>query len=200
MCVIYMRQKKYLLFGVIIILLITISILTRSRSNCMQTQKPFYEFSNLSDISDINDLSLTIYYLNPFFITRYPISIDDLVYGITGLNEPIRERNDIHGIYDHKIIVDSYRLKEHIELIKQMSDYFLIPVEYESYIDTRIYYVFKTEECNSVLDVSMWGNNNSMFINGIEIKENKFFYDIIMPFLPEDAAFNLEAYINRDNR
>ena len=44
--------------------------------------------------------------------------------------------------------------------------------------------------------VCMWGKDEkSAFLNGVEINTNEIFYDILIPFLPEDAVEDLELYL-----
>ncbi len=74
----------------------------------------------------------------------------------------------------------------------------MIPVKDKSDIDGRIYYKFESEKEGKILDVAMWGEEtNSIFVNGFEVEGNDMFYDVIMPFLPEDAVKDLKAYLSR---
>jgi len=194
-----MSIRKKIIIKFFILLLLTSAILTSCGGKHMDSTKTFNQFLELIEQERLNDVTLTIYYKNPFAFTRQPLSFDDLVYGITAVNEPSREKNDINGLYEHKIVVDSNRLEEHIDLLNQMSSTTLIPVEKESYLNTRIYYVFETEKNGKVFDVAMWGGDDeySIFVNGVEVKVNDIFYDVIMPFLPKEVAGELERFIGR---
>jgi hypothetical protein len=85
---------------------------------------------------------------------------------------------------------------EHTDLLKQLSNAALIPVEPESRINARLYYVFETKKGKKILDVAMWGNDSSIYVNGLEVKENINFYDVLMPFLPEDKAKEFKEYLS----
>jgi len=150
----------------------------------MYSTKSSLDFSEFTKHGDFINLNLTIYYLSPFILTRAPVSVDDL----------------IHRYEDHKIVINCNHLEEHAELFDQIINADLVPVAQETYLNARIYYVFKTKKDKTVLSVAMWGSNNSMFVNGIEIKRNDVFCDIIIPFLPEDAVKNLERYLGRGNQ
>ena len=103
---------------------------------------------------------------------------------------------------EQKFVIDGNSLEEHIELLKQVGNITLIPVKEESYINARIYYVFETNKGNKIFDVTMWGYAEGMGqfddeyinINGFAFKENDIFYDLIIPFLPEDGANMIEGY------
>ena len=142
---------------------------------------PLRQFSTLIEQGKINDMSLTIYYISPSMFTFFPITTEDLVNG----NEHI------------KIVINVNDLEEHIDLFKQIENTVVRPVwKKTSYEDVRVYYVFETEENGKIFDVVMWGFYESIFVNGVEVKENDIFYDIIMPFLPEETAEQLESYID----
>jgi hypothetical protein len=64
----------------------------------------------------------------------------------------------------------------------------LIPMERPLYVDARLYYVFRTTKNSKIFEVIMWGNNGCIIVNGKEVYDNDVFYDIVVPFMPEDAA------------
>ena len=121
------------------------------------------------------DLSLTIYYIDPWEFTLLPLSVDLLINNY---------KDDVIYIND---------LEEHTDLLKQINSDVLIPVEHESRIYAWIYYVFKTKNNRKIFDVAMWGDDFSIYVNGLEIQENNVFYNIVTPFLPEDIAEYLEV-------
>lgn len=58
--------------------------------------------------------------------------------------------------------------------------------------------MFETEEKGKkIFDVAMWGCDGGILVNGVEVKDNSVFYDVIMPFLPEDAAEKWERRTGR---
>ena len=59
-----------------------------------------------------------------------------------------------------------------------------------------MYYVLESKKNGKLLEVAMWGeNDDTIFVNGTEVKENDIFYDVIIPFLPEEEAKELKDYI-----
>ena len=162
-----MKGKKGIILGFFILLLIAVIILIISAGNDMSTKK----LSKIIKRGNLDDLNLTIYYVKPSVLSTFPMSVDDL----------------INFSYVHKIIIDGSKLEEHIDLLNEMYTVDSVPVENKSRLDVRLYYVFETKKNHKIFDVAMWGRNNSMFVNGIEIYENDIFYDVIKPFLPEDV-------------
>ncbi len=172
-----MIRKISIILGLLILLLITIS--TSCGGGDMRAEQALKYFSKQIEQGNLRDLRLRVYYVPPYIFTLYPRSVDDL----------IRSQD--------YIVIDGTRLEEHIDLLKQMSNAALIPVEHETRIDARIYYVFETKKGKKILDVAMWGDDNSIYVNGLEVKENTIFYDVLMPFLPEDEAKELKEYVSQ---
>ena len=119
---------------------------------------------------DGGNLNLTIYYLDPSTLTLLHVSVDDLVC----------------GGYDYKFYIDDTILDEHIELFEQLRSAYLEPVKQKSRIDARIYYKFEDNKSRKIFDVAMWGDNDSIYINGVEFQWDIVFYEIIKPFLTEE--------------
>lgn len=162
--------RKHVVTGSFIFLLLTIAILTGWEN--IYSKKPTLNLSERIAKENINDISLTIYYLNPLILTRYPLSAEDLISFTDA----------------HKIVINGNDLKEQFELFKQINDDVLMPVKKKSRIDARIYYMLESKTNGKLFDVTMWGKENSIFVNGVEVKGKRIFYDIIRPFLPEDAV------------
>lgn len=130
----------------------------------------------------LDELSLTIYYMSPDTLTNMPVSVKDL------------KEND----YELKVTVDGKRLQEHTDLLEQLSSTTLTPVEEQGSDGfARIYYVFETKNNRNIYDVCMWNGIGDIFVNGVEFEAQDIFYDVIMPFLPENEAEELEEHINR---
>jgi len=167
-----MIGKKYKIIGILISFLLVTTTLAGCGEMKMRLEKDIYDFVEFIGRDDIDGLSLTIYYCNPNMFTWCPISLDQLI-------------NYAHDII---IVINSGELAKHIDLFKLVGSTDLVLVRKNTRIDARVYYVFEIENQGKLLDVAMWGKNGSYFINGVEIKENRLFYDIIRPFLPEDAV------------
>ena len=135
--------------------------------------------SQIIDQGRVNELSLTIYYFSPYMLTLYAYGVKDI----------IRRQDD-------KVVVNGNQLEEYIDLIKVLSNADLMPVEHKTYLNARLYYVFETKEQRKVLEVCMWGADDSIFVNDIEVEENDIFYNIIWPFLPDEAVKEFKNYLN----
>ena len=147
-------------------------------TGCSKDMRPAKELENYTKIiedENFDKFSLTIYYIDRTILTIIPLSVDQLIK------------------YDNvnKIVISGSDLKEHIDLLKQINKDDLIPVKKISRLDARLYYVFETEE-GKVLDVAMWGDDNNVFVNGLEVKWNDVFSDIIKPFLTQEAKDNFK--------
>ena len=140
------------------------------------------DFSELAQYGNFNELSLTIYHFCPFKLTPFSVTNDGL-------------KND--GC-DYRIIIEGNELERYTELLTQLDDIVLTPVEQESYIDARLYYIFEHRRSGATFSVAMSGHNYSMFVNGNEVERNDTLYDVIMPFLPDDLAQELQTYIERN--
>ena len=145
---------------------------------------------------------MTIYYMSPFIATRTPLSVDELIYGITAINEK-RKRDEINGCFEYKAVVNSDKLEEHINLLNQICDAVLTPVEKKAIISARIYFVFESKTSGKIFEVTMWGTqlddegkgvDQCLFVNGVAVEVDYIFYDVIKPFLPEDALKDFEDY------
>lgn len=177
-----MKHKRRINIGFLIgMLLATTIFVSCGKDDDAQAKKAQERLSKQIENGNVSNLSLTIYYLSPFYYTFAPLDVDEL----------------IGGYYEHKMVVDGNMLEEYIDLLNQISSIELIPVENESYIDARIYYVFEARNNRKIFDVAMWGDEWNVYVNGVEVKETDIFYDVIMPFLPEDAVSTLETVLGR---
>ena len=182
-----MKIKRIIKIGLVIFILIAVTILAicvknyisqkrELKESKMQLKESMQNFSMLIESENLDDLTLTIYYMSFFILTRGYLSANDL----------------INYTCDNKIVVSGELLKEHIDLLKQLGSVNLEPVIKKSYLDARLYYIFETEEDGKILDVVIC--LGSTFVNGIKVKYNKVLYNVLIPFLTEDARNELEMY------
>ena len=172
-----MKPTKVTAIGfAVLVLLVSMFLIVFERNNNMRPEKALNSFSRLIEQGRIGDLSLTVYY--SFVFTIMPLSVDMLV----NASYPTQ-----------KVVVGGDELEGHADLFKQISSAALIPVENESRIDARVYYVFKTKHNRKIFDVAMWGADYSIYVNGLEVKSDDVFYDMIIPFAPEELVRWLES-------
>ncbi|GBG09317.1 hypothetical protein PAT3040_03961 [Paenibacillus agaridevorans] len=165
-----MNSKKNKILKYLVFILIALTILSSCEGNDMNSEKGFNNLSKLIEQKNFDDLSLTIYFISPSILTRAPLSVDDLI-----------NFDDVKNI-----VISGSDLEEHMDLFEQITKVDLIPVKIKSRVNARLYYFFEIEKKDKILDVAMWGKDSSVFINGLEVKGNSIFYDIVMPFLPTD--------------
>ncbi len=170
---------KRIILGFLAILWIASTVLTSCGGDNVRLEKALNNFSKLVEEKNLGNLTLTIYFINPYILTRVALSVDDLI-----------NFRDVQII-----IINGSELEEHVDLLWQINKGNTIPVKNKSHVNARIYYVFEVAEEGKILDVSMWGGGRNIFVNGVEVKENSVFYDIIMPFLPAEIGRLLEAYL-----
>lgn len=175
-----MKLNKTIVFLILLSLLAATIIISLWNIN-RRTANSSLEFSELIEYASRLDLSLTIYYMSPFILTPAPVSNTDL----------------INREYEYRVTINGIRFKKHFDLLNQISNIILVPVEgdYRD-SDARIYYVFETGNDGKKLRVSMLGQDNSMFVNGRKVNESAILYDVAMRFLPEDAVKELHTLLN----
>ena len=144
-------------------------------------------FAEIVKSGRVDELTLTIYYANPAILYADPLTVNTLVHVL-----PYKEGNS----KGYKIVIEGSRLEEHMDLLNQLINTHLIPIESESYVDAHVYYVFETEKDGELFDVVVWGmyrneegrySNSCVFVNGIAVNGNHDL-DVIIPFIPEDIA------------
>ena len=124
------------------------------------------------------DLRLTIYYMSTDILTLYPYGIDDLV--------------KFAGSHSQTIVVEAEELAAHKELLKKMDASILQPAQRDSYMNARLYYVFEVGDSEKLLEVVVSPEQlgkiyGDVVVNGIAVEDDPVFYELIMPFLTEDA-------------
>ena len=170
-----MIRNKSIIPGLLVLLSVT--ILTGCGCTDMRTEKSLTCLSQIEQ-DNIRDISLTIYYMDPNLFTLYPFDVDDLIIN-----------------HEYKVVIDGTHLKGHIDLLKQMGNADLIPVEPDDYMNVRIYYLFENKKGENIFDVAMWGLANTMYVNGLQVKVNDIFYDVLMLFLPDDLVERVNKHI-----
>ena len=115
---------------------------------------------------NLNDITLRIY--TPI-LAWSPLTLEEFI-----------DMSSTDGI----IVVEGIQLEEYIDLLRQLKYVELVPVEEVSTITTWLYYVFEDRHGRRIFDFAAWGENDSVFINGVEFERNDVFLEIIVPFLP----------------
>ena len=180
-----MNKKNHVVLGGLVLVLLTCIIIISFGVGNMRAKIAINNFSKQVESMNFNDFTLTVYYVDPItLLTLYPLDVNTLIktYG------------------EQKIVVDGSILEEHVDLLKQIKNAKLKPVWHKMYTDARIYYIFEVAG-KKVFDVVMWGSNDdidveALLVNGAAIKVEDVFFDVIMPFLPDDVVKDLEDYFS----
>lgn len=163
---------------VFLVLVIFMSAIIINYSN--SSRDPVLRFAEIIEDEKLNRLSLTIYYMDPRVYTYMPLSIDDLT---DGTDEDV-----------YRVTISGSDLEEHIDLLKQLVETPLAPVDQGQRLNARIYYVFETRNGDKLFEVAMWGSEGNAFVNGCEVEVNTIFYDILIAFLPDNASEEVQKY------
>ena len=154
----------------IVLVIVLVSLLTGCSSPSTQLSDTLGAYNDVISKELPEDIQLTIYYMDPTILTVVALNTDDL----------------INADYVTKIVVKREALTEQIALLSKLKPSILEPVEEEAYLNVRLYYVLETSAHGKILEVSVNEPGGSVFVNGIEVKHNPVFYEIIKPFLSEE--------------
>lgn len=78
-----------------------------------------------------------------------------------------------------KAVIDSTQLSFKIDQLKYISSLSLRKPLISRYKDLRIYYVIETETAGKVLEVGLNGFGGPVFVNGVEVKYDSVFFDLV---------------------
>lgn len=159
-----MKKSRLSLFFILLIITIILFCLVNGLIS-----KPFTK-------KTISDFSLDIYYVSPYLYTDMPLSVEYLLD-----NVPC-------------VTVTGEELEEHVDVFNKLRIEKFTSVDFESYLNARIYYVLQDKDGKKVFDVAMWSGNGNVLFNGTEVYENEIFYEAILPFLPQDKSDELIQY------
>jgi len=187
-----MNVKKIMVFMFAAIFLLLTIISSGCGSDDMNSRETSFNFFELIESNNLNDISLTIYYMDLFTRTRAPVTLEQLMGGWHDNSGQL-----INGWYDYKTVITGETLAKHRDLLNQLINIELISVANESFVNARLYYVFEHSEHGELFSfLAFSGSDDTVFINGREVKSNRIFYEIVLPFLPEDAIATIKTYLD----
>ena len=162
---------KKTFYHISIVILGIILLLAGCLSVPKANQNPLSSYSEIitGDIPD--DICLTIYYVDPQILTTYPWSADTLINSSTV----------------QKIVVEREEILRNIDTFHKLNWSILTPTKNELRINARLYYVIESSEHGKLLEVVISEVRGNVVVNGIEVENNSLFYELIWPYLPEDA-------------
>lgn len=184
-------RKRIMSSGFLILILLIGNTLIGCGRVSMDSQEIYFSFNELPESENLSNISLTIYYKDLLVFTRAPVSLEQLTGGWYDNAGQL-----VSGIYTYRIVVSGDKLEEHRDMINQLLKAELLPTETESVVDARLYYVFEHREYGELFSVLAFGSGTgSVFVNGIEVEHNRVFFEMVLPFLPDDAVTTIGRYI-----
>jgi len=109
----------------------------------------------------------------------------------------------LESFHDYKIVIEGDALKNHIDLLRRMSETELIAIEYNEndiYLEARMHLIFEISGSSRTFEVTMWGISEEGHYMGILVNEKwveskQVFYDILLQFLPEHLADEIRSHL-----
>lgn len=181
-----MKLCKKLIIGFVIVVSLIMVIIFIWQKNGHQEAHLSIDFRKFVKQENI---SLTIYYLNPNIRTRYGVSLKSLMNKMHQYKVTV-SRLGISNYLD----ITEYK---YLDLLNKINEVNLLPGKSDSINNCRVYYYFEDNKGRKLLSVTLLSDKGNIIVNGHNVKKNKIFYDIIMPFLPQDAVDGLNDSISK---
>lgn len=168
-------MKRRLLVLLLAAVLLSATIMTVCYSDILQLRWAINHYQTVLGGELPEDLTLTIYYLPYYILTRAPLTVEDLM--------------EMEATV--KIVVKSDELENHLSALKQLGSSAVQPTKEKFGLNARVYYIFETSDSEKLLEVAMQqfiGDTEAVgaFVNGIAVAKNPVLYEIIVPFLSEE--------------
>jgi len=171
------KRKKYICVSIYVFLFLVIlffATMLYLRGNMRHIRT--INFGNIIDSGNLGSLTLTIYYLDEPILTPTMSTV-----------EQFKNR-----AFTSRVVIQGNELEEQARLLRLLDSTIFIPtVRNRNSLDARLHYVF--EYNGETFIVTGWGHNNSMFVNGHEVREHPLLYEMIIPFISPWAAWSLEV-------
>lgn len=82
-----------------------------------------------------------------------------------------------------KYVINSTELSSRIDQLNQVASVALETPEKTRYKDLQVYYYIETEADGIALDVEISGKGRTIFVNGVEVKYDPVFFELVEPYL-----------------
>lgn len=185
-------KKSLLLLGFILFLLV----------GCNHQECMIQELQNTLSENSQDEYRITVYFLSPYFDSRAPIPLEDLLNGTfskENLVDPYSDIIDIDDDYKGPLTIfhlSGSETDESIRIIREkLRPEIIEPMEKSGKINARVYYILENPSGETLLDLLVYAAPDTIYMNGIEVKNNSVFYQIIYSCLGEQAEL-LEQYFN----
>ena len=171
-------QKKFMILIFAILIFFASVIFVGCGEGDMTVKENAVNISGLIEVENFADITLTIYYVSFSMRPQYPWPLNYL----------------LDGWYDYRVVVTGQDLTEHHELISRLLAIEPAPTGTESTVDARLYYVFEHKKYGEIFSFVAFAGRYAL-VNGIEVEHNDIFYEVVLPFLPEDIATDISDFM-----
>jgi len=129
-----------------------------------------FDLEEMIKAEDIEDLKLTIYALSGNLLYRIPPKAEQVKIGC-----------------DAKVEVTGEELAKNIELFYKIKSSSLTPRNTESAMYCQLVYVLESEKNGVLFEADFWYFNEerTVQVNGVEVDEEQFLYDILLAYSNE---------------
>ena len=141
-------------------------------------QDALADYEKVLKTDGLDGLRLSVYYIDPSILTRSPLTEEQLL--------------SFESV--QKFEVDNAQLLQHIELLKTINAEELTPVSNPSALNARLCCIFESDYAGQVLQLTLGGEANSIFVNGVEAENCELLHDLLAAFAPEEVLHVLNGY------
>ena len=154
------------------------SSLSGCRAQPAPLQDALADYEKVLKTDGLDGLRLSVYYIDPSILTRSPLAEEQLL--------------SFESV--QKFEVDNAQLLQHIELLKTINAEELTPVSNPSALNARLCCIFESDYAGQVLQLTLGGEANSIFVNGVEAENCELLHDLLAAFAPEEVLHVLNGY------
>ena len=169
-----MRQSRLcrVFLTVAMITVIAVLALSGCRAQPAPLQDALADYEKVLKTDGLDGLRLSVYYIDPSILTRSPLTEEQLL--------------SFESV--QKFEVDNAQLLQHINAEE------LTPVSNPSALNARLCCIFESDYAGQVLQLTLGGEANSIFVNGVEAENCELLHDLLAAFAPEEVLHVLNGY------
>ena len=145
---------------------------------------------------DIDDLVLKLYSIDPNARYRHSFRMEHLTAtpseDVTG--ETLQENIELFYKINHNTLIPHRPYPEHYSNPPDLrrSSHLTIP---EYFMHACIGYVLESKKNGVLLEVGFWCTNETVLVNGVEVRDSQFLYDIILAYASDEILQEFEGML-----
>ena len=168
------KNKKLIILSMVILFVVVIIVGCIVPS--LQLLYALKDYTNAITKGIPEGTRLTIYYMDPWVLTRMPVSTENL-----------KKYSESSAIS-----VSSAELTNHLSNLERLDALELEHFKGEYYTDARMYYVFEFGDSGKQFEVTINAWYESACVNGVPVEYDPILLEIVFPFLTDDARAKFE--------